>query len=780
MNEAVNAGQTATANLTDEFIPDSFWDRFGKWSLYFLAFLIPIWILPFTANSLATNKVALSYFLIILALIFWLIGRINTGVVVLPRNYMAVALVLLVAVWFLSGVFSTSPHISFFELSDDVSGFFAVLMFAAAAFVAYFYLRTPKDIFFWFSFMFFSAFLVFILQFLRVAFGLNIFAWVDFPSPVSNVFGSWSEFAILFSVVGVISLFLFEILAERRLRAVFFTLSAVSFIALVLANSSVAWWVTLVFLLVVLAYLLSLRPQKINIFRVTFFALLTVLLFIQAPAISSPAVSYFGLDSVEVRPSWPASWTVIQKSVEENPLLGSGPATFVYDWMRFKPLAVNESIFWATRFSNAIAFVPSLLASSGIAGFVAFMFLALSFVYYGARALVNSGQTRLDPIFVLVLLASFMIFSYLFVYTAGFTLTLFLFLFLGMFMAMISEYKFAREYRLNLFQSSGSGFISALAIIFLLIVAFSGLYILGQRYVSAYFFGRALRLSSAGDFSASRAALGTAVSFDKRDVYFRSAVELDLQQISELLGRNDISAEDVRGGFQNILSGAIQNAQNAVNLNPADSLNWSSLGRVYEAVIPFQIQGAANFASAAYIEASNKNPSSPDLLLAQARVALASNDLVKAKELLEKSLTLKSNYTPAHFLLAQIEDAQGNLAAAIGRAEAAAILSPNDIGALFQLGLLYYRSDRFNNAGAIFERAVALNPNYSNARYFLGLIYDRLGDKSSAIEQFERVKSLNPQNQEVEKILSNLLAGKKALSGITPPPEERKELPVKE
>src|SRR3989344_6242824 len=200
MNETANASETDTDDLKDKFIPESFWDKIGKRSLYLLAFLIPIWILPFTANPLATNKVALSYFLIILALLSWLVGRINTGTVVLPRNYMAVALVLVVAVWFLSGIFSVSPHLSFFELSDDTSGFFAILMFAVATFVAYFYLRNPEDIFFWLSFMFSSAFLVFVLQFLRVAFGLNLFAWVNFPSSVSNVFGSWSEFAMLFSV----------------------------------------------------------------------------------------------------------------------------------------------------------------------------------------------------------------------------------------------------------------------------------------------------------------------------------------------------------------------------------------------------------------------------------------------------------------------------------------------------------------------------------------------------------------------------------------------------
>ena len=763
-----------------EQVAVSHWDSVGRWFLYLLAFVVPILALPFTASPIATNKVAISYFFIIAAFLCWLVGRINSGVVVLPKNYLALALVLLVVVWAASGIFSLSPHVSFYELNDGPSGFFAILMFTLAAFVAYFYLRSPEQIFFWILSFLASAFLVFVAHFFRIFFNLNIFWWADFPSAVSNVFGSWTEFGIFFGLIAVISVYLFEVLSEKRLRIILFALLLFSLVAIAAVNNSITLWMTFSFLLIILAYLFALKPRGVNIFRLIFWVILAVLLLVQSPAVSSSIVSYLGTDSIEVRPSWPASWTVIQKTLEENPLLGSGPATFVYDWLRFKPLAVNESIFWATRFSGGTAFAASLLAETGIFGFMSFVFLVAAFLFYAVKTLLRSGETRPDPIFVLIILANLMLLVYSFIYSLGFTLTLFAFVFLGMFMALVSEYGMAKEYRIALFQNSGSGFISALAIIFLLIVSVSGFYVFGQKYASAYFYGRALRSSSSGDLSGSRAYLDKAAAFGPRDVYFRVASELDLTEMSSLLSRSDVSADDVRSGFQNTLSRAIQNVQSAVNLNPVEPLNWISLGRVYEAVIPFQIQGAANFASAAYIEAGAKNPTSPEPLLARARVALALNQLSDAKTLLEESLKLKNSYTPAHFLLAQIEDAQGNTSNAIARAEAAVILSPNDMGTLFQLGLLYYRADRFNNAGVVFERAVSLNKNYSNARYFLGLIYDRLGSKDAAIEQFEQVSALNPQNQEVEKILNNLRLGKNALSGIAPPPEERKEPPVKE
>ncbi|MDP3143485.1 MAG: tetratricopeptide repeat protein, partial [Candidatus Omnitrophota bacterium] len=128
---------------------------------------------------------------------------------------------------------------------------------------------------------------------------------------------------------------------------------------------------------------------------------------------------------------------------------------------------------------------------------------------------------------------------------------------------------------------------------------------------------------------------------------------------------------------------------------------------------------------------------------------------------------------------------QGKLADAIKRAEELVMLNNVDVGALFQLGFLYYKNSQFDQSKPVFERTVQLSPNYSNARYFLGLIYDRENpkDKSAALEQFEKIAELNPDNNEIKQILVNLKAGKAALLGVAPPapaPQSRSEAPVQE
>lgn len=751
---------------------DSWLDNIGRIGLYLLGFLLPLWVLPVASNPLGINKAVLAYFLILFSLVVWLIGRIKIGRLTLPKNYLALAFIILVLVAAVSAVFSISRHVSFFELSDDPSSLPAVLMFVLAAFLVYFLFRSSRDIFIWFLFFLSSSFLVFLVQFFWMVLGLNLLPFVNFSQPTANLIGSWSEFGIYFGLIGFISIFLFEISFLPPLRRVFLILAVLSFVASAAVGNKIILWILFIFLLMFLAYLFLLKAPGPKNFRLAYFARptfvisLIILFFILTPPFQSLLTSFLGAESFEIRPSWPASLTVVRRVLAENVFWGSGPATFVYDWNRHKPPAVNQSPFWAANFSSGASFLISVLAMTGVAGFAAIILLIAAFIFYGFRVSVLSRQSASGQLLVLIIFAVSMLWIYAAIYNLNFLLFLFLFLFLGMFMVLLSELGFAKKYEVILFQNSGSGFIATFAVIFMLIAGFSGFYIFGKKYAAAYFFSKGLKFGSQGNASAAASSLGRALALDGRDQYFRQSAEIELNRISALLGRPGISQDDLKTDFQNYLNQAIQNGKTAIELNPIDASNWLTLGRIYESVLPFGVSGAADFALAAYIEAASRNPASPEPLLAQARIQSVLQKESETRSLLEAALRLKNNYVPAHLMLAQLEDRAGSIKKAIEHSEAAAVSDPNDANALFQLGLLYYRVGRYDDSRQTFERVVGLNPNYSNALYFLGLIYDRFGDKSAAISLFERVSALNSDNQEVKAILANLKAGKGALDGI--------------
>jgi len=217
--------------------------------------------------------------------------------------------------------------------------------------------------------------------------------------------------------------------------------------------------------------------------------------------------------------------------------------------------------------------------------------------------------------------------------------------------------------------------------------------------------------------------------------------------------------------------------------------NWNIRGFVYQNMIGI-LGGADDWALRSYEKSAELEPNSPyivteigriylvrsDLLTREEREAERAENLRLAQENFEKAISLKSDYAPAHFLMAMIYVREGKIEEAIDKLEMTKGVAPSDTGLAFQLGLIYYNDEQFNKAKAEFERAILLDPNYSNARYFLGLIYDREENKKEAILQFERIEQFNPENQEVKRILANLRAGRLALEGIVPgqPPVEEK------
>jgi tetratricopeptide (TPR) repeat protein len=117
---------------------------------------------------------------------------------------------------------------------------------------------------------------------------------------------------------------------------------------------------------------------------------------------------------------------------------------------------------------------------------------------------------------------------------------------------------------------------------------------------------------------------------------------------------------------------------------------------------------------------------------------------------------LKTNYTDAFFLLAEIEAKEGNVSGAIKQAENAAQKSPNDSSIFFRLGMLRYSNNDYSGSISAFERAVILDPNNLNARYFLGQSYQKLNRKEEALVQYNILSNVLPDSQEVKDAINSI------------------------
>ena len=758
------------------------WGVVARLSVYLIALLAPLWFLPITDNPVDGNKMFFVSLLTLIGFVAWLGITVHMGALKIPRFVPLYALGVWIMVYLLAALFSVSPETSLWGSSP--ASFFHVLIGGILACLVSIALNTKDAIRKAHNLILVSAGVVSLFLIVQTLMGIDVFPWDFAKIRTFNPVGSWNTVGIF---LGFILVSLFPFLAEgvqtsRSKRLLFIILSLVVFVGAVTVNYRMVWLGVAIVSVVYLAYTYShARGQARTqyVMGPLLFLFVSIVLFL-----SQDIVSVFNVSlnpPLDVTPSVSSSWRVAEQVFKERPLLGVGPNEFGYAWDRFKDPEVNTTIYWRLRFATASSFVTTLLTTTGLLGILAFFLFVGSLVWSGLLLL---GKLQLDNqehqyISALFFGLLFLISSWFFYPLTAVTAVL-VFLVLGLFVAEMGSAGLVPYRAFVIRGDSPKGFLIALITVFLMVVCVVGLYIRSRKQVAAIEYGRGVEalvlrnsVNEAENFFQRAVILD-----DSRDVYYNAITQtssIKLQRVLE--NTTNQSPEEVRNSFQIALSSAIASAQTATEVNPGNVASWRLLGQVYEMVIPY-VGGAADAAVGAYTEAIAVAPTDPLLRDDAARVYMVLGDYVKAREALEEAIRLKSDYAAAHFRLAQIAILKGNVEDAISNTERAVLSAPNDIGVLFQLGLLYYQQNRYKEARQILERTVQLNENYSNAHYFLGLIYAAEGERARAIEQFELIQKLNPDNAEVRAILANLHESKEPLAGITPPPLTRTDPPV--
>lgn len=789
--------------------PVSRWDGIVRAILMGLVFLLPVFLIPTLTAPFQFTKILLVFVAVIIALIVFIFARLQDGTVIVPRNLPLAGVWALPLAYLLSALFSSAVAFSLFgsQFETDTFGFIAVMaiFFTLTALV----LREKAHFVRVYMALLSSGFVLGLYHLLRLLFGPEVLSFGVLDNQLLSPVGQWNNLAVFFGLLAILVLLALRGLKLTMLaRVLLYVLLALSTLMLAVVNFFMAWLAVGIFAFGLFVHSISGHLFKWN--RAAHGAdseqtgdgrgsisigALAVLFFAGAfvfggGALGNAVSSFFDINYIEARPSWQTTIDITRNVYAENALLGSGPNTFTEGWLRYKPTDVNETVFWNTDFNAGIGFIPTSFATTGILGMFAWLVFFGLLVYAGARALVISPVK--DTVAYHLVLSSFLGSVFLWImavlYVPSIAVLSLAFLMSGVFAASLRYHSAdtsLREKEISFAGSPRLGFVSILALTFLFLVSLVALYSVGERYLAAVTFQRALA-AQALDNDLDRAAAGAvdAIALRGEDRYFRFLAEIGIVQLANILAEplsENALVDEVRNRFQQTLGTTVEAALSATEAAPQDYRNWLVLARVYQAVVPVGIEGAYENAVRAYERAEELNPKAPILPLSRARLEIVRGNDAEARTQLERAIALKRNYTEAIFLLSQIQVREGNVPEAIRSVESAALLDPNNPLLFFQLGLLQYDQRNFDGTIGALERAVALNESYANARYFLGLAYAETGRPADAISQFERVQELNPDNQEVAVILENLRAGAPPLAGFgEEPPEDRDEPPIPE
>ncbi len=782
-----------------------FFDGLASGIIVVLTFLLPLMVAISPAVGDEVVKRTLFSVAILLAFLFWLLARLEDGVFRIPRNSILTSTLVVGLVSLAATLFSPILRDSLMGAGTEGGTFVAIILSLITLFLVSSYAQSTRVLTRIYGALGLAALVLLVTQVLHVAFGLSFGV---LAGATENLLGKWNDLGLFFGLMLLLSLVGTELFhLPRRFRAILMTCMVLSGIVLFFVNFAFAWLLVAVLALITLVYkhVLGLRagtqtsyvPGRSILRTSSFVVIVVAVLAIFANSLISQQVqNRLQLGALEVRPSWASTYDITKATLGSHPVLGSGLNRFARQWQLHKPVGVNDTIFWSADFNTGVGLIPTFAVTSGLLGMIAWLFFLCSFLYLGLRSLFLAQSDRLhQSLRYLAFAGALYLWLTAFFYVPDTVLWTLAFLFMGLFVASHASaqpnggetVERVRDPRLN--------FAFILLLVVLVLVDIAGGYYIARRYQSLIVYQKALYgYSLTGNITEAEQGVTRAISIDgSQDTFYRSLVDIHLLKLNQLLAQatEATSKETLRAQFQSVLSEAINTGNKATVVNGKRTppilsdnyLNWLALGRVYEAVVPLQIEGAYALAQAAYAKAGAVNPSSPQIYMSYARLEIAKNDRKKARSYIAEALKMKSNYTEALFVLSQLDYGDGNIKSAIKNAEQVAVLAPQDIGVFFQLGFLHYLDRDYKSAILALERARALNPNYSNAKYFLGLSYSMSGQRSLAIKEFEEIAALNPDNAEVKTILSNLRNGNAALAGIGAPantPEKRPTLPVKE
>ena len=484
----------------------------------------------------------------------------------------------------------------------------------------------------------------------------------------------------------------------------------------------------------------------------------------------------------EVSLSRSASWGIAKNSLKTNPIFGSGPATFFYDFSKFRGADFNNSPLWNARFNSASGILFELSATVGVVGAITFVIIGLIVLSICFLALIKVVEKEIHPL----LLALFSGFAVIIILALLFPLNnaLTLWAVLLSVLTVSTAVKVYPEKFKSLILSFRSSPKYALALAALFLCVSAGVVVLFTLGVKMYL----------ADFYAKKAVAATEIN--SQIAQLKKAVSLFPYEDSYYLGLANgymtLANQEAGGGkdqtkIESNLGQAVELGKKAIDISPNKAENNESLALIYENA-SFYTRGALEWAQNLYVKVAELEPDSPTPALRSALVNMAQSNaqadktekeyyLNEAIKKYDEAIAKKSDLSSAFYGKAVAYEKLANNSEAIEQLKKAVAISADNIDYHFELGRLYFnrgvsqfdisqnatreltaeeavnkdaasgelsvdsgqptgaavkRNDDLNMAEQAFFSVYQLNPKHANALYSLALLYQKVGENDKA------------------------------------------------
>lgn len=769
-------------------------DKIVGASLFMIVFGLPLFFTGVTSQGIVFEKQIYFYFWLLLALISWAAKGVINEEMHIRRTPLDIPIVAFWFVYLISAIFSIDRWHSFWGAFGDPSrGFMGV-----TAMIIFYYLvvsnfnqkrlklflialvSSGSLLSIWTLLLFFKV------PFLGFSFESLIPGNIKQYIPLS-LMGSVGGLGVFFSAMTILVSTVILKITENEAMAKWKRKILLSFLIFVLVvdlflilnlSGYIIWFGLFIGVVLFLVYILSkiVRPHRDWIWLpMVLFVLIMIIKMIGAVSLISDKINL----PVEVSAdsfveNYRVSIDIAKNSLKDNFLLGSGPATYAYNFSLFKPQFFNDSMFYNLRFSQGSGIFFEAISTIGGLGVVTLLILILS--YLSVSFYLISREKEKNKLY------SLGVFSATVIALAAVSTTklegsiLFFAVILGIISlaTILFESEVTPKY-LALSLKASPKFALTLAFIFMLVsagVAFLFVF-LGKVYVADVYAGMAAREASQNEESAID-KMGKAIKFhNKEGLYYTkaSAYYMMLANKEALKPEEERDINNIRGYINYSVSAAVAGAE--MNKNNVEAIEV--LAQIYENSGMY-VADSLKLTQESYAKALALEPHNPDYFLKLGQIKISEGAGKKeeaekkqlfseAKDFFQQSISEKNNFAPGYYQLALVQDALSETDTAIESATKAVQLDQKNSDYLIGLGNMYRlraKNDDLKIAAEIFKMVIRADDNNINAHFYLGLAHEKDENKNSAKDEYRKVISLISSDEsgetkkQIEKMIDNI------------------------
>lgn len=776
--------------------------RITSWSVYLLFFLLPLFFLPWSTSVLEHNKQLLLVVLSILALVAWLGQMVMTKRLTFRSGWLNIIPGAFLLAVLISSATSFAGYQSWVgQASQEYVSFLSVAMY-----VVLFYVlmnnasgtQTQRNVLFAVLLSSTIAGLIAIL---------GMFNLVHLPfdfaqSSGFNTVGTLNGLITFLTAIMFVGLAMWLVSHQGRdrviplgnfgtaMRILIILVTLFNLVALIAIDFRVFWIINIIGVLLLAAFGFIQSQEFPNPKR---FALPLVVLLVSILLLFLPSPLRLQLPVV-VSPSYGTSWQITKAALGSdsgNMLFGTGPGTYVHDYLAFKPATVNASQFWSFRFDRAKSDFLTTFATLGIIGTALWLVLMVWVAQKAlSRLIFERDHEEWKMTYVIFVGWALLLISHL-LYSSNLTMQFMLWGFTG----LLASQVMLKLWNTDFGRSPRLGLATSFAFVLVAVGVLASLFITGQRYAAEVAFAKAIKADRVGaSVDEVVGHLKKAVSLNSlSDTYYRNLAAVQLEQAKQkiaVVGGAEFTTEQTQE-ISDLVSASIESAGRTTTLEPNFVANWTVRGAIYRDVMSFA-QGAEDLAAQMYLNAARLEPINPvhrtnlgrvylnvagrarslknaeDAELAKTATEQETRLLTTAEQVFTSAIQLKNDYLPAHYYLAATYERQGRLEEAATRLAALRNNNQADMGVAFQLSQMLIRLQRYDLATKELERIVGLKPDYSNALWYLASMYEVGKKQNEAIKLIEKVVELNSDNELAKTRLARMKRGE--MTTILPEP----------